>query len=216
MIAGLFSLARPLLHALDAETAHQLTIRGLALMPAGAPPRDDPRLAVEVFGRRVPNPVGLAAGFDKQCEVPDALARARLRLRRAGRRRRPSPSPATRAPASFAWSGTKAVINRFGLNSDGLEVFRARLAARGKAGPASSARTSGPTRTQPTASATTSPAPRRSAGSPIFSPSTSRRRTRRACGTSRARRFWTTSSLASSRRGTRRRPCGAARPPQSF
>ncbi|HKG77302.1 MAG TPA: dihydroorotate dehydrogenase (quinone), partial [Beijerinckiaceae bacterium] len=73
MIAGLFSLAKPFLHALDAEMAHQLTIRSLALMPAGAPPRDDPRLSVHLFGRRFPNPVGLAAGFDKQCEVPDAL-----------------------------------------------------------------------------------------------------------------------------------------------
>ena len=60
MIASLFSLASPLFGALDPETAHQLAIRTLSLMPAGAPPRDDPRLAVAAFGRRFPNPVGLA------------------------------------------------------------------------------------------------------------------------------------------------------------
>ena len=73
MIGALFSLAKPALHALDAETAHQLTIRGLSLMPVRPAPADDPRLAVNVFGRQFPNPVGLAAGFDKQCEVPDQL-----------------------------------------------------------------------------------------------------------------------------------------------
>ena len=46
MIGALFSFAKPALHALDAETAHQLTIRGLSLMPVAAPPADDPRLAV--------------------------------------------------------------------------------------------------------------------------------------------------------------------------
>ena len=129
MIAGLFSLARPLLHALDAETAHQLTIRGLALMPAGAPPRDDPRLAVEVFGRRVPNPVGLAAGFDKQCEVPDALLALGFGFVELGGVV-PKPQPGNPRPRVFRMERDEAVINRFGLNSDGLEVFRARLAGR--------------------------------------------------------------------------------------
>jgi dihydroorotate dehydrogenase len=129
VIAGLFSLARPLLHALDAETAHQLTIRGLALMPAGAPPRDDPRLAVEVFGRRVPNPVGLAAGFDKQCEVPDALLALGFGFVELGGVV-PKPQPGNPRPRVFRMERDEAVINRFGLNSDGLEVFRARLAGR--------------------------------------------------------------------------------------
>ena len=73
MIAGLFSLARPFLQALDPETAHHLTIRSLALLPPVSPPSDDPRLSVRALGQLIPNPVGLAAGFDKQCEVPDAL-----------------------------------------------------------------------------------------------------------------------------------------------
>ena len=66
MIGALFSLVRPALHALDAEVAHQLTIRALAALPPAPAPADDPRLGVGAFGLRFPNPVGLAAGFDKQ------------------------------------------------------------------------------------------------------------------------------------------------------
>lgn len=129
MIAGLFSLAKPFLHALDAETAHQLTIRSLALMPAGAPPRDDPRLAVEVLGRRVPNPVGLAAGFDKQCEVPDALLALGFGFVELGGVV-PKPQPGNPRPRVFRLERDEAIINRFGLNSGGLETARARLLAR--------------------------------------------------------------------------------------
>ena len=87
MIGALFSLAKPALHALDAETAHQLTIRALSLMPVSAPPAGRCRAwRSTCFGRHFPNPVGLAAGFDKQCEVPDQLLGARLRLRRTRRR----------------------------------------------------------------------------------------------------------------------------------
>ena len=73
MIGSLFSLARPFLHALDAETAHAASIRSLSLLPALPPGPDDPRLAIEAFGLAFPNPIGLAAGYDKQCEVPDQL-----------------------------------------------------------------------------------------------------------------------------------------------
>lgn len=73
MIEVLFPLVRPVLHGLDAERAHNLTLRALAALPARRPPPDDPRLAVELLGRTVPNPVGLAAGFDKGATVPDAL-----------------------------------------------------------------------------------------------------------------------------------------------
>ena len=72
MIAAAFPLVRPLLHRLDAERAHDLTLAALALLPAGPRPADDPRLAVDLLGRRFPNPVGLAAGFDKGARVPDA------------------------------------------------------------------------------------------------------------------------------------------------
>lgn len=129
MIPGLFPLARPLLHALDAETAHQLTVKALALVPHGAPPKDDPRLAVEAFGRRFPNPVGLAAGFDKQCEVPDPLLALGFGFVELGGVV-PKPQPGNPKPRVFRLPRDEAVINRFGFNSDGLAACRARLAAR--------------------------------------------------------------------------------------
>jgi dihydroorotate dehydrogenase len=134
MIASLFPLARPLLHALDAESAHQMTIRALKLMPPVAPAPDDPRLAVEVFGRRFPNPVGLAAGFDKQAEVPDALLALGFGFVEIGGVV-PRPQAGNPRPRVFRLPQDGAVINRFGLNSDGLAAVTARLARRqGRAG----------------------------------------------------------------------------------
>src|SRR5258708_3943240 len=78
MIGLLDRLARPFLGLLDAENAHRLAVQGLRLMPRGPAPRDDPRLSVRVFGLNFPNPVGMAAGFDKHSEVPDALRRLRF------------------------------------------------------------------------------------------------------------------------------------------
>ena len=137
MIAGLFAnlfpLARPLLHALDPETAHELTIKGLAALPPASPPADDPRLAVELFGRRIANPVGLAAGFDKQAEAVEALFSLGFGLVELGGVV-PRPQPGNPKPRLFRLTGDRAVINRFGLNSEGLEAVRARLERRPRAG----------------------------------------------------------------------------------
>jgi dihydroorotate dehydrogenase len=133
MIPSLFPLARPLLQAMDAEVAHQLTIRALSLMPGRAPPADDPRLAVDLFGRRFPNPVGLAAGFDKQCEVPDALLALGFGSVELGGVV-PNPQPGNPRPRVFRLPRDEAVINRLGLNSDGLAAARERLAARRRRG----------------------------------------------------------------------------------
>jgi dihydroorotate dehydrogenase len=129
VIAGLFSLARPFLHALDPETAHQLTIRSLALLPPVSPPSDDPRLSVRALGRLIPNPVGLAAGFDKQCEVPDALLSLGFGFVELGGVV-PRPQPGNPRPRVFRLERDEAIINRFGLNSEGLEAVRVRLLAR--------------------------------------------------------------------------------------
>ena len=67
----LYRLIRPAIFALDPERAHRLTIAALKWKPAGMPPAPGP-LAIDVAGLRFPNPVGLAAGFDKDGEVPDA------------------------------------------------------------------------------------------------------------------------------------------------
>jgi len=134
MIGALFSLAKPALHALDPETAHQLTIRSLSLMPATPPPNEDPRLGVEVFGKAFPNPVGLAAGFDKQCEVPDQLLSLGFGFVELGGVV-PKPQGGNPRPRVFRLTRDEAIINRFGLNSDGLDVARGRLARRrGRAG----------------------------------------------------------------------------------
>jgi dihydroorotate dehydrogenase len=129
MIGALFSLAKPALHALDAETAHQLAIRGLSLMPVMPAPADDPSVSIEVFGRTFPNPIGLAAGFDKQCEVPDQLLGLGFGFVELGGVV-PKPQAGNPRPRVFRLTRDEAVINRFGLNSDGLDAACKRLAQR--------------------------------------------------------------------------------------
>ena len=129
MIGAAFPLVRPLLHRLDAERAHDLTLRALALMPPGKLPADDPRLAVELLGRRFPNPIGLAAGFDKGARVPDALLGLGFGFVEVGGVV-PQPQPGNPQPRVFRLTADRAVINRYGLNSEGLAVVTARLKAR--------------------------------------------------------------------------------------
>ena len=133
MIAAAFPLVRPLLHRLDAERAHDLTIRGLSILPGGPPPADDPCLAVSCFGQRFPNPVGLAAGFDKGARVPDALLGLGFGFVEVGGVV-PRPQPGNPKPRVFRLAADRAVINRFGLNSEGLDVVAARLRARAARG----------------------------------------------------------------------------------
>nr|WP_238311535.1 quinone-dependent dihydroorotate dehydrogenase [Methylobacterium organophilum] len=129
MMGPLFSLARPVLHGLDAEAAHGLTLRALALMPPLGPAPDDSRLKVEAFGRRFPNPVGLAAGFDKGAQVPDALLRLGFGFVEVGGVV-PKAQPGNPRPRVFRLVRDGAVINRFGLNSEGLAVVAPRLERR--------------------------------------------------------------------------------------
>ncbi|SFK55115.1 quinone-dependent dihydroorotate dehydrogenase [Methylorubrum salsuginis] len=129
MIEALFPLARPILHGLDAETAHDLTLRGLSLLPPRSPAPDDAALAVELFGRRFPNPVGLAAGFDKGARVADAMLGLGFGFVEVGGVV-PRPQPGNPRPRVFRLTRDRAVINRFGLNSEGLDAVADRLAAR--------------------------------------------------------------------------------------
>jgi dihydroorotate dehydrogenase len=128
-VSGLFGLARPLIHAMDAETAHRFAIAALKAappLPAGA---DDPRLAVAAFGLTFPNPVGLAAGFDKHAEAIDGLLRLGFGFVEVGGVT-PLAQPGNARPRVFRLVEDEAVINRYGLNSDGMEAVAARLAAR--------------------------------------------------------------------------------------
>lgn len=128
MIGGLFSLATPVLHALDPENAHRLTILALQAMPSRFCV-DDPRLGQDVMGLRFPNPLGLAAGFDKHAQVPDACLALGFGFVEVGGVT-PAPQPGNPRPRVFRLAQDRAVINRYGLNSEGVEAIAARLHAR--------------------------------------------------------------------------------------
>lgn len=124
----LFRLLKPALFALDSETGHRLAIRGLAAMPRRAPAAPGP-LAIEVAGLTFPNPVGVAAGFDKDAEVPDALLGLGFGFTEVGSIT-PLPQAGNPRPRLFRLVEDEAVINRMGFNNGGAEAALARLAAR--------------------------------------------------------------------------------------
>ncbi|GLK72282.1 quinone-dependent dihydroorotate dehydrogenase [Ancylobacter dichloromethanicus] len=126
----LLDLALPFARLMDPETAHGLSIRALSCLPPAAAPVDDPRLAVSAFGLAFPNPVGLAAGFDKEAEVPDAMLGAGFGFVEVGTIT-PRPQPGNPRPRNFRLTEDRAVINRYGFNSGGHTPAVARLAARG-------------------------------------------------------------------------------------
>ena len=127
---GLFDrLARPFLRILDPETAHALAIRGLSIAPALKAPAGDSRLRVRAFGLDFPNPVGIAPGFDKHAEAPDALCGLGFGFVEIGTVT-PLPQVGNPRPRIFRLEADGGVINRLGFNSDGEAVALARLKAR--------------------------------------------------------------------------------------
>lgn len=126
---ALYPLFRPLVFALDAERAHRLTIAALKLSPAGRPPLPDPVLATNVAGLAFPNPVGLAAGFDKDAEVPAAMLGLGFGFAEVGTLT-PRPQAGNPKPRLFRLAQDRAVINRMGFNNGGQAAARARLAGR--------------------------------------------------------------------------------------
>jgi dihydroorotate dehydrogenase len=122
-----FSL--PLLRWFDPEDAHRMAIQGLRLLPPIRPRVDDPKLAVRAFGLNFPNPIGMAAGFDKSAEVPDALLRLGFGFVEIGSVT-PKPQIGNPRPRLFRLERDEAVINRMGFNNDGAEAVLRRLAAR--------------------------------------------------------------------------------------
>jgi dihydroorotate dehydrogenase len=125
-------LARPLLRLLDPETAHRLTVQALKFSPRAAP-ADDPRLAVRAFGLNFTNPIGIAAGFDKNAEVPDALLGLGFGFVEVGTVT-PLPQAGNPRPRVFRLEVDEAVINRLGFNSAGADAALRRLAARARRG----------------------------------------------------------------------------------
>jgi dihydroorotate dehydrogenase len=122
-----FSL--PVLRWFDPEDAHRLAIHGLKFLPPMRARPDDPKLAVRAFGLNFPNPIGMAAGFDKNGEVPDALLRLGFGFVEIGSVT-PKPQAGNPRPRLFRLERDQAVINRMGFNSDGGDIVLRRLAAR--------------------------------------------------------------------------------------
>ncbi|MEY4965198.1 MAG: hypothetical protein RL274_781 [Pseudomonadota bacterium] len=128
---SVFDLGARLLRQLPAEPAHQATL-ALAgaicpLLPAPKP--DDARLAVKAFGLSFPNAIGLAAGFDKNADVPDAMAKFGFGFVECGTVT-PRPQAGNPRPRLFRLSEDQAVINRMGFNNGGMEAAARNLKAR--------------------------------------------------------------------------------------
>jgi dihydroorotate dehydrogenase len=131
----LMDFGATLLRQLPAETAHRATLRlvGMAapFLPRAAP--DDSRLGVDTLGLHFPNPIGLAAGFDKNGEVPDAMAKFGFGFVECGTVT-PRPQEGNPRPRLFRLTEDGAVVNRMGFNNGGMDKMRMRLSGRTRRG----------------------------------------------------------------------------------
>ena len=131
----IYKMGTAVMRKLPAERAHNTTIKALkAGLGPVAVKTSSPELVTHVGGLTLPNPVGLAAGFDKDCEVPDAMLAAGFGSVECGTVT-PRPQMGNPKPRLFRLTEDEAVINRMGFNNGGLEVFKSRLTQRhGKGG----------------------------------------------------------------------------------
>ncbi|WP_334062198.1 quinone-dependent dihydroorotate dehydrogenase [Limimaricola cinnabarinus] len=129
-MSALERLGLAALHRIDPETGHGLALRALkaGLGPKGGPVTSD-RLRTRVAGLDLPNPVGLAAGFDKNAVALDALARTGFGFVEVGAAT-PRPQEGNPRPRLWRLSADRAAINRFGFNNEGMEPIAARLERR--------------------------------------------------------------------------------------
>ena len=126
---ALSDLGAALLRRLDPETAHGLAIRALQLAPLPSAAADDPMLRTRIGTLDLPNPLGLAAGLDKNGEALHGLARLGFGFVECGSVT-PRAQPGNPRPRLFRLAEDRAVINRMGFNNAGLKAFAARLAQR--------------------------------------------------------------------------------------
>lgn len=120
----LFKLAKPFLHRMDPENAHQMTLKALKTGVIPCPSRiNDARLKTTLWGRSFPNPVGLAAGFDKNADVVGQMLTIGFGFVEAGTVT-PRPQEGNPRPRVFRDADHEAVINRMGFPNGGLESFR--------------------------------------------------------------------------------------------
>ena len=129
---AIYPLVRPLAFALDAETAHRLTIAALKIWPERSPRPVDPVLMTSVAGLGFPSPVGLAAGFDKDAEVADAMLGLGFGFVEVGTLT-PHAQQGNPRPRLFRLVEDRAVINRMGFNNRGQADALRRLARRDRA-----------------------------------------------------------------------------------
>jgi dihydroorotate dehydrogenase len=133
LIRAFDAFSLPLLRWLDPEDAHRLAIGGLRWLPPMRPRPDDAKLAVRAFGLNFPNPVGMAAGFDKSAEAPDALLRLGFGFVEIGSVT-PKPQAGNPRPRLFRLERDQAIVNRMGFNNDGEQAVLRRLANRAHLG----------------------------------------------------------------------------------
>jgi dihydroorotate dehydrogenase len=128
MFFHLAAATLPVLRLLDPEQAHAIAIRALAcgMAPAASVP-DHPALSIDVFGRRFSNPIGLAAGFDKNAAAGPALLRLGFGFVETGSVT-PRPQPGNPRPRIFRLTEDRGIINRLGFNNLGLAVYARNLA----------------------------------------------------------------------------------------
>lgn len=130
MRTGIRRIGQKLLFALEPETAHGLSIAALkAGIPLCPAPPPNERLATRIAGLAFPNPLGMAAGFDKNAEVPDGVLSLGFGFVECGTVT-PLPQSGNPSPRIFRLAADGAVINRLGFNNHGHARFRARLQAR--------------------------------------------------------------------------------------
>src|SRR5262249_43385417 len=133
-VLAIYSLARPLLRVLLPEAAHRLTLSALAAGLGGTSRTPDPpELRQHVWGLAFPNPIGIAAGFDKDADVPEALLRLGFGFVEVGTVT-PRPQPGNPRPRVFRLEADGALINRMGFNSAGLDRVIERMRSRRQIG----------------------------------------------------------------------------------
>lgn len=128
-----YSILRPLIFRIPAEPAHRLTIKALALNQSANPCAPTPSLAQRVAGIAFPNPVGMAPGFDKNAEVPDAMLGMGFGYVEVGTVT-PLPQEGNPKPRLFRLVEDRAVINRMGFNNEGAQAVTNRLIRRQETG----------------------------------------------------------------------------------
>ena len=128
-----YRLLRPALYLVNPERAHRVALAALRRVPQGRPAALRGPLATEVAGIAFPNPLGMAAGFDKDAEVPDALLGLGFGFVEVGSIT-PRPQAGNPRPRLFRLVEDRAVINRMGFNNGGAPAAAARLAARAARG----------------------------------------------------------------------------------